>query len=299
MKNPTPFQTFILTILALIAFAANSVFCRLAMGQNQIDAASFTSIRLLSGALTMLVIFKILNIKLPAKNYYLLSPPSAWLAPAMLTGYAWCFSFAYIQLNTATGALILFATVQLAMLSYNLVKGNRPNVVSWLGISMAIAGFVYLMLPSATQPDLVGFLWMLVAGLCWAVYTIAGKGKSDAIAATGDNFYRSVPLTVLAVIVSLLLSAIDSINITIEGTLLAMLSGCFASACGYTLWYLALKNLTITQAAVSQLSVPVIAALGGIIWLAEPLTPAFILSAGLILMGIMLTYVKIKVKGKG
>lgn len=264
------------------------------MGQNQIDAASFTTIRLLSGALTMLVIFKCLNIKTPKEDVYAPTPINSWLAPAMLFGYAWCFSFAYMQLSTATGALILFATVQLAMLSYSLFKGNRPNLLSWLGIFMAIIGFVYLMLPSASQPNVVGFVWMLIAGLCWAVYTIAGKGagNGNAIFATGINFIRCAPITVIAMIASLLLTTIERSNHTIEGIILAILSGCFASACGYTLWYLALKNLTITQAAVSQLSVPVIAAVGGILWMAEPLTPAFIISAGLILVGIMLTYIK-------
>ena len=288
MTNSSPLQTFMLTILALIAFAANSVLCRMALGQSQIDGASFTLVRLVSGAVTMLVIMAILKKPSLTQSSIPLNKFNTWLSPLMLFGYGWCFSYAYLELNTATGALILFATVQLSMLGYGLYQGNRPNTLQWLGIIMALGGFVYLMLPSATQPDLIGFIWMWVAGLCWAVYTVAGKANKDAIAATNSNFVLSVPLVVVASLIALFSINIDINQITSQGIILAMLSGCFASACGYTLWYLALKNLTITQAAISQLSVPVIAAIGGIIWMSEPLTTSFALSASLILLGIML-----------
>ena len=304
MKNPTQFHTITITIYALIAFAANSILCRLAMGTFQIDGASFTTIRLISGALTMLFIFALLNKnktdfktseivnETKTIRYFSLNPLSSWLAPLMLFGYAWCFSYAYIRLDTGTGALILFATVQLTMLGYNLFKGNRPNRLSWVGIIMAFVGFIYLMLPTATQPSLVGFMWMLVAGLCWAAYTLLGKSSNNAILDTGVNFIRSVPLAIIAMVLTLFISGANAIYFTFEGVIFAIFSGSLASACGYTIWYFALKKITITQAAVSQLSVPVLAAIGGFIVLAEPLTGSFIVSAGLILIGIMLTYLK-------
>ena len=294
MKKTAQFQTFTLTLLALIAFAANSVLCRMALGQQQVDASSFALLRLVSGAITMIVILQLLRPYQASSDDRLtdLTTLKTWLAPFMLFGYAWCFSFAYIALNTATGALILFATVQFTMLGYGLYKGSKQTLWQWFGIILAVAGFVYLMLPNATRPELTGFTWMFLAGLCWAVYSLAGKTSKNAITATGHNFILSVPMVIVASLLSLVFIEFDWQAVTTQGVVLACLSGSLASACGYTLWYLALKNISITLAAICQLSVPVIAAVGGIAFMNESMTDSFMLAAAMILVGITIVTLK-------
>lgn len=270
-------KTLILTILALIAFAANSVLCRLALGENAIDAASFTVIRLFSGALVLLAILNIRNHKtsFPSKG--------SWFSSCMLFLYAITFSFAYITLDTGTGALILFGSVQITMILLSVISGNRLHITEWLGVSVAFAGFVYLILPGISAPSLTGFMLMAIAGIAWGIYTLKGKGSKNPLSDTTYNFLRTTP-----VVIVLLIITIHNAHYSSDGILLAILSGSIASGIGYTVWYLALGGLTATQAAVVQLSVPVIAAFGGVIFISEAITLRLTLSALLILGGILL-----------
>jgi drug/metabolite transporter (DMT)-like permease len=273
------------TLFALLAFAANSVLCRLALGQQTIDPASFTVIRMLSGAITLLLVLVAVKgsgqVKL--KQVFTIQSWRPWLASLMLFCYAIFFSFAYMELDTASGALILFAMVQFFMIGFSLFKGHRFSLWEYLGVVISFSGFVLLMLPSATQPSLSGFVMMSVAGIAWAIYTLEGKQSKEPIVNTAENFLRCLPLTGLL----LLLTVWDG-QITWQGVFLAIISGAVASGLGYTVWYVALRQLSITQAAISQLSVPLIAALGGVVLINEALTLELILSGGLILSGIML-----------
>ena len=284
-------QTTLTTGFALIAFAANSVLCRLALGDSDIDPAGFTGIRILSGAITLTFIvlfFTNTNTnKFTVARIFSLANTKGWLASVMLFFYAAFFSFAYVKLNTATGALILFGSVQFSMIGVMLYKGHRLDIIEWLGMLISFAGFVLLMLPSATQPAFSGFILMVIAGISWAFYTLAGRGVQDPILLTSENFIRCIPIAIIFLLMSLL-----TYSISWQGVFYAVASGSLASAVGYTIWYLALKNLSITQAAISQLSVPLIAALGGIIFINEALTDELVISGGLILTGILMVSLK-------
>lgn len=270
-------KTSIFTGLALTAFAANSVLCRLALGEKTIDAASFTVIRLLSGALVLLIIFKINN------NKIISDAKGSWSASLMLFLYAITFSFAYITLDTGTGALILFGSVQITMILLSLISGDRLHISEWMGVSMAFTGFVFLVLPGVTTPSVTGFLLMTMAGIAWGIYTLKGRDTDSPLMDTAYNFIRTIPLVIVLAIV-----AVKNTHYSTEGILLAVLSGGIASGIGYTIWYIALGGLAATQAAVVQLSVPVIAALGGVIFVSEAITLRLTLSALMILGGILL-----------
>lgn len=275
-KSVKPFKTIALTILALIAFATNSVLGRLALGENTIDASSFTAIRLLSGSL---VLFLLLQFRAKKNN----SPSKgSWLASFMLFLYAITFSFAYISLDTGTGALILFGAVQITMVLSSLFTGNKLHPTEWTGMSIAFIGFVYLVLPGVSAPSVTGFFLMTIAGIAWGFYTLKGQGSVNPLADTAYNFARSIPLVLIMALI-----AYQSADISSKGVLLAMLSGGITSGIGYTLWYSALSRLSITQAAVVQLSVPVIAALGGVFFVAEKIGLRLIISSFLILGGIL------------
>ncbi|MBT3226356.1 MAG: DMT family transporter [Deltaproteobacteria bacterium] len=267
----------ILTSLALIAFAANSVLCRLALGENAIDASNFTVIRLLSGVIVLLAIIKLRRNKTgsPTKG--------SWLASFMLFLYAITFSFAYITLDTGTGALILFGSVQITMILLSLLSGTRLHSTEWAGVAVAFTGFVYLILPGVTTPSAIGFLLMTMAGIAWGIYTLMGRGSKSPLMDTAYNFFRTVPVVVILALV-----AMKNANFSSEGILLAAISGGITSGIGYTIWYIALGGLSATQAAVLQLLVPVIAALGGIIFVSEIVTVRLMVSAAMILGGILL-----------
>ncbi len=277
MINNSLAKTAILTGLALIAFAANSVLCRLALGNEAIDAASFTVIRLLSGAIVLFLI-----IRYTQKNTEL-STNSSWIASLMLFLYAITFSYAYISLDTGTGALILFGSVQLTMILLSLISGTRLHYTEWAGVIIAFTGFVYLILPSITTPSSVGFLLMAVAGIAWGIYTLKGRGSQNPLMDTAYNFFRTIPLVILLTIIT-----ISHANYSSEGVLLALLSGGITSGIGYTIWYIALGGLSVTQAAVLQLLVPVIAALGGVIFVSEAITERLTISAAMVLGGILM-----------
>ncbi len=267
----------ILTSLALIAFAANSVLCRMALGNDTIDAAGFTIIRLLSGALVLLLILQITHNKKSS------SAKGNWLGGLMLFLYAITFSYAYITLDTGTGALILFGSVQISMLLISIVRGNRLHISEWVGVFIAFSGLVYLVMPGVTAPSLTGFVLMTTAGIAWGIYTLNGRGSTSPLHDTAYNFLRTLPFVAVVTILTL-----TRIRFTYEGLLLAVLSGAVASGVGYTIWYSALRGLSATQAAVVQLSVPVIAAIGGVIFMAETITLRLLLAALLILGGILL-----------
>jgi drug/metabolite transporter (DMT)-like permease len=277
--NPV-LKTFVLTSFALIAFAANSVLCRLALGNQNIDAASFTVIRLISGAITLLLILKIRDGRARLKF------TASRVATLMLFLYAVTFSFAYITLNTATGALILFGAVQMTMIIVTLKSGYRLHVAEWLGVVSAFAGFVYLVLPNVNTPSMSGFILMTVAGIAWGIYTLRGRGSTYPLGDTAHNFARTIPLVAV-----LALIAIPYVDLSVKGVVLAFLSGAVASGIGYSIWYTALGGLSSIQAAVVQLLVPVIAAAGGVVFVGEAVSLRLVISAIMILGGILIVVV--------
>ena len=269
-------RTALWTGLAMVAFAANSVLCRLALGPEAIDAASFTTVRLGSGAVTLLLLAAVSGKKRAV-------PAGSWASAALLFAYAIAFSFAYTMLSTGTGALILFGAVQLTMILSALRSGERPHPLQWVGLAVAVAGLVGLVLPGLTAPSPLGSAFMFVAGVGWGLYSLRGRGSQDPLAETGRNFLLSVPP---AVVVSLI--AFGRMHLSPEGILFAVASGALASGVGYVIWYAALRGLSATRAATVQLSVPVIAALGGVVFLAERVTPRLVVCTVLILGGVAL-----------
>lgn len=277
MSDPGSLRLVVLTTLAMLAFAANSVLGRMALDAGTIDAASFTFIRLVSGALMLWVLVRIKVGHSPAQSR------GSWFSGAMLFLYAICFSYAYLSLDTGTGALILFGLVQLTMIGWGLVTGERPSILQWTGTVIAIAGLVYLLSPGVTSPSLVGALLMAVAGVAWGVYSLRGRGVSQPLIVSSANFLRAAPMALVA-----LLLAMPFWKVDLHGAILAVLSGAVASAIGYAIWYTALPALTATRAASLQLSVPVIAAAFGVMLLSEPVTLRLVVSTVVILGGIAL-----------
>lgn len=265
------------TTFALVCFALNSILCRLALRTDEIDAASFTTIRLVSGALTLFLIFSFLK-KRDAE-----AKKGNWLSAFFLFAYAICFSFAYIDLTTGTGALILFGSVQATMIIAALVAGERPRVLEWFGLIIALGGLVYLVFPGLTAPPVFSSLLMVLAGIAWGFYTLRGKGSLSALADTAGNFVRSVPMIVLVS-----LPFLANVHLSPKGIIFAVLSGAIASGIGYSVWYAALKFHTSTRAAILQLSVPVLTAVLGVIFLSEEIAVRLILATVLILGGIAL-----------
>jgi drug/metabolite transporter (DMT)-like permease len=268
-----------LVVVAMLAFAGNSLLCRIALRDTAIDAASFTSIRLASGALMLAAIVFVRRGRLWSAG--------TWHAALMLFAYAACFSLAYRQLTAATGALLLFGAVQTTMLGYGLATGERLRGLQWLGLVVALAGLVGLLLPGLAAPPLEGAAFMLAAGVAWGVYSLLGRGVTDPTGATAGNFLRAVPFTLAF---SLATTAHASLDRT--GAVYAIASGAITSGLGYVLWYAALPALKAASAAAIQLSVPVIAAAGGVLLLAEPLTPRLLIATVAILGGIALVILR-------
>ena len=297
------------TITALIAFAANSLLCRMALADGAIDAWNFTAIRLLSGAAC-------LGLIMMAQAHYLrrnslkrtslkqnslkrtalkqtgnfdpavLTDKGDWLSAISLVIYALCFSVAYQALDTGTGALILFAVVQLTMIGWGIYNKEPLNRIQWLALLIALIGFIYLMLPSAATPSLSGALMMAISGAAWGIYSIRGKTCVSPLRTTGFNFLRSlVAVPILALIGMSYLS-----TISMTGVMLAVASGAIASGIGYSMWYVAMPLLKTTQSAVVQLCVPVLAAIMGVVFLSEQLTLEFIIASSVIL-GAVLVFV--------
>jgi len=257
----------------MIAFAGNSVLCRLALVSTKIDAASFTSIRLLSGAVVLMLL-----VTLKSRVFRM---GGSWWSAVALFGYAAAFSFAYISLSAATGALLLFGAVQATMIGYGLVVGERLNLKQVLGIIIAIIGLLVLLFPGFEAPPIVPAFLMLGAGIAWGVYSLRGRGLGDATEATAGNFVRAAPL---ALVVSLLM--VQQVNFDPTGVLYGVLSGALASGVGYAIWYSVLPSLKATTAATVQLSVPAIASIGGVAFLAEPITIRLAVASAAILGGV-------------
>ena len=260
----------------MIAFAANSLLCRIALKHTSIDAASFTTIRLISGAAILCLIVAI-RLGRSGKN----SGQGNWLSALALFTYAAGFSFAYVSLPTATGALLLFGAVQATMITYGLATGERLLKLQLFGLALAFGGLIGLLLPGLSAPPLHGSLLMLAAGVAWGVYSLRGKGVGDPTKVTAGNFLRTVPITA---IFSLLM--LNKLSLDTAGIFYAVSSGALASGIGYTIWYMALPALKATHAATVQLSVPVIAALGGVVFLSESITLRLALASIAILGGI-------------
>lgn len=265
------FTTPLYSTLALLSFAANSILCRLALGPHAIDAASFTTIRIASGAVALFVIHAASRGPRPAHR--------GWSAPAMLFVYAAGFSLAYRSLGAATGALVLFGAVQSTMLLSGLIAGERFRLLEGLGLCLAIAGLIALVLPGLTAPPLTGLALMATAGVAWGIYSLRGRGSSDPLGDTLRNFLVAVPLAVLVSALS-----IRDVHASGRGILLAIVSGALTSGMGYVLWFLALRGLSAIRAATVQLAVPALAAGGAVVFLREPLT-ARLVQAGLLILG--------------
>ena len=276
--KPSPLQTILLTTLTMISFASNSLLNRLALGQNTIDAITYTTIRLVTGAI---MLFIIASFQRRNGQTFL---RGSWLSAAFLFLYAITFSFAYTRLTTGTGALILFGSVQITMLFVALRNGEHPQPLEWLGLILALGGLVYLVFPGLSAPSLFGSTFMMTAGIAWGFYSIRGRGSQNPLADTAGNFLYAVPMILIVRALP-----INQIHITAHGTILATLSGAFASGVGYVLWYAALRGLTTTRAAIVQLSVPMIAAWSGVLLLSEKVSTRLLFAGILILGGIGLS----------
>lgn len=275
----TVLRTASLTLVAMLAFAANSVLCRLALQQTAIDPGSFTVIRLVSGAVMLAVLLQWRRL-VPGKA-------GNWGSALALFAYAAGFSFAYVSLPTGVGALLLFAAVQVTMILTGLARGERLGARQTAGLALAFGGLVYLLLPGLSAPPLGGSLLMIGAGIAWGVYSLRGRGISNALAATGGNFLRTVPMAI-----GLGMLGLGEVRVDPAGALYAVLSGALASGAGYAVWYAALRGLTATRAATVQLAVPVIAAAGGVLFLGEAVTLRLAVSSLAILGGVALVLLR-------
>jgi drug/metabolite transporter (DMT)-like permease len=264
----------------MIAFATNSLLCRLALKHTSIDAATFTLDRILSGAIALWLIVKLWPRSDAVRTR---GGQGNWCSALALYIYAAAFSFAYLSLSAGTGALLLFGAVQATMIFWGLRKGERLDAIQIIGLIAAIGGLVVLMLPGLTAPPLTGSALMLMAGVAWGIYSLRGKGETSPASATAGNFLRAVPFAVLISIIMMRQHRFDSLGLTY-----AVLSGAITSGLGYVIWYSVLPWLKATSAATVQLSVPVLAAIGGIILLGEPVTMRLVLASIAILGGIAL-----------
>jgi len=271
-------RIIVLTLLAMMAFAGNSLLCRLALKHTGIDAASFTSIRLISGAVALWLIVRMRGGTHDAAG--------SWLSALALFAYAAGFSFAYISLPAATGALLLFGAVQATMVGYGLWTGERLRRRQTAGFVCACGGLISFLSPGLSAPPLPGSLLMLGAGVAWGIYSLRGKNAGDPLSATKGNFCRAVFFTTVLSLMLLPPASLDG-----SGIGAAIASGALASGVGYAIWYTALRGLNATRAATVQLSVPVIAAVGGLVFLGEPVTLRLLIAATAILGGITMVII--------
>lgn len=276
MKTKLPtLRLILLTLLTLVAFAGNSLLCRLALKHSDIDAASFNTIRLFSGALILWLIAR--------QRPGIMGSGGNWTSAFALFAYAAAFSFAYLNLTVATGALLLFGAVQGTMIGYGIRRGERPGLLKIAGILLAIAGLVGLLMPGLSAPPPGASALMLAAGVAWGIYTLLGKNAGDPVKVTAGNFLRAVPMAFALSLLTLQNAELDR-----AGAGYAIASGALASGIGYVIWYTVLPQLKTHTAATLQLSVPVIAAAGGILFLGEPITLRLFLASATVLGGIAL-----------
>jgi drug/metabolite transporter (DMT)-like permease len=263
------------TALAMVAFAANSVLARLAFATAHAEPLGYTGIRLAAGAITLALILLARDRRIAIRG--------SWTGAASLFGYAIFFSIAYVLLGAGTGALILFASVQIGIIGWAIYRGDRPKPLEALGLVLAFAGLVYLVSPGLVAPNPAGTALMVAAGLCWAAYTLIGRGSSSPLNDTAGNFIRTAPLALILIAADMLTRGVDPI-----AALYAIASGAIASGVGYAIWYAVLPRLTRTRAAIVQLTVPAIAAAGGVVFIGESMSFRLVLSTIAIIGGIAL-----------
>ena len=270
-------RLFALTLSAMLAFAGNSLLCRLALKQTAIDPTTFVVIRVMSGAL---MLWLVLALRRQSERL-----EGSWAGAMALLAYALAFSFAYTHIPAGTGALLLFGAIQISMILYGLAIGERLAPLQCVGMALAIAGLVALMLPGTDAPPVFyGFL-MILSGVAWSIYSLLGRGARNPVAATAGNFIRAAPVALALLLAQFVMS---HVRLDAAGAAYAVASGAVTSGLGYILWYAALKQLNVTRAATVQLSVPVLAALGGTLFLDEPLTVLLVSASALVLAGVSL-----------
>lgn len=276
-----PWQaTAMLTGFALIAFAGNSVLARLAMSDGAMGIGSFTTLRIIAGAVVLLFLVGIQQAR----------ASGSWSGALSLLGYAGLFSLAYLNLSTGMGALILFASVQITMIGWGVFRGERLNGLQTLGVCLAAGGLIWLLAPGLERPHPVAAAVMIGSGVCWGIYSLLGRGGGPATQVTAGNFLRAAALIIPLFALWVVFAPREPVSMM--GVSLAIASGAITSGLGYAVWYRALKGLTASRAGIVQLLVPPLAALGGIILLSEPLTTRFIGASAIILMGIALAIVR-------
>lgn len=281
----------LLTCLSMLAFAGNSILCRLALMERHIDPLSFTALRLASGTLVLYALVYLSSHRAAARQTTPVRQSGSWAGAIALVLYAVAFSLAYVNMESGVGALILFGSVQLSMLLYGMIKGERLGALSMVGLLASIAGLVFLLLPGSSAPPLAAAALMAIAGAAWGWYSILGKGATNPLASTASNFGRAVPLSLLAA-----LPLLATLHWDARGLSYAILSGTVTSGLGYVVWYGVMKQLSVLKASTVQLSVPILTAVMGAALLGETLTLQLILSCILVLGGIGLVLVS---KGRG
>jgi drug/metabolite transporter (DMT)-like permease len=277
----TATRTALFCTLALVGFAANSLLTRLALRPRLVDAATFTAVRIGTGAaaLALLALARRPRAELAA---------GSWASAALLVAYALPFTYAYIRISAGVGALVLFGAVQLTMIGWGVLRGERPRPLEWLGLALAFAGLAALTLPGATRPDPLGVTLMVLAGIAWGAYSLRGRGARDPLGATAGNFLRGAPLALAPLALAALWPGrAGAPHATPAGLALAAASGALASGVGYTLWYAALPGLTALRAALVQLTVPVLAAAAAVVLLDEPATARLALAGAAVLGGLL------------
>jgi drug/metabolite transporter (DMT)-like permease len=272
-------RTLVLTSLTMIAFAANSLLTRGALGHDLIDAPSFTIIRLVAGAVMLAVLLQARRSGRPQQ-----AQGGSWLSALWLAGYAVGFTLAYVRIGAGVGALLLFGAVQATMIGVGVVRGERPHVRDWTGLALAMAGLVWLTLPGASAPDLIGAALMIFAGACWGAYSIAGRSSRDPLATTSGNFWRGAIIGAVA-----LGALVVPARITTTGVLLATISGAVTSGLGYAVWYSVIPVLGPWRAALVQLTVPILTGLGAVLILGENVSARLAVAAALVTTGVVLS----------
>lgn len=286
-------MTLLFTCIAMIAFAANSLLARAALSAGAIDGVSFTAVRLVAGAVTLVVLLRFQR----RGSYFDAAGGSrrddaafgSWASGFALFAYAIAFSLAYLRLGAATGALILFSSVQFSMIAWGLLHGHRPIVREVAGLVIAAVAFAWLLAPGAATPDLAGAVLMTASGIAWGVYSLRGRGSRNPLADTAGNFVRAVPFGLLMLVLSASAFAgpeLTGLKLTGRGTVLAIVSGAVTSGLGYAIWYRALPSLSPMHAATVQLTVPILAALGAVAFLSETLTLRLVVASVVILGGV-------------
>jgi drug/metabolite transporter (DMT)-like permease len=276
-------RIFILTLLAMIAFASNSLLCRAALKQTSIDAASFTFVRIFSGAVAL---WLIMNVRRTIGAICDSRVGGNWISALALFLYAAAFSFAYVDVAAGTGALLLFGAVQATMILWGLHKGEHVRAIQIVGLIVAVIGLVVLLFPGLSAPPLFGSILMLGAGVAWGIYSLRGKREKNPATVSTGNFVRAVPFAAALSIIF-----VPWVHLDLAGVTYAIISGAITSGLGYVIWYSALPSLKAASAATVQLSVPVLAATGGILLLGEPITLRYVLASVAVLGGIALVVV--------